>query len=139
MEFLSQKSMHRRTFLRGLSATIALPYLDAMEYAIIPSVSTRILGFITGKFDLISLQPPLVKDVQSQAPQASCDLVPDNAARVLLLNRAVPPFDNPDLRRALTLSLDRKAFVEILTQGQGRSAAPCFHRRKASGECRPRC
>jgi len=33
MEFLSQKSLHRRTFLRGLSATIALPYLDAMEPA----------------------------------------------------------------------------------------------------------
>jgi hypothetical protein len=33
MEFLTQKSLHRRTFLRGLSATIALPYLDAMEPA----------------------------------------------------------------------------------------------------------
>ena len=33
MEFLTQKSMHRRTFLRGLSATIALPYLAAMEPA----------------------------------------------------------------------------------------------------------
>ena len=33
MDFLTQKSMHRRTFLRGLSATIALPYLDAMEPA----------------------------------------------------------------------------------------------------------
>ena len=33
MEFLTQKTLHRRTFLRGLSATIALPYLDAMEPA----------------------------------------------------------------------------------------------------------
>ncbi len=33
MEFLTQKSLHRRTFLRGMSATIALPYLDAMEPA----------------------------------------------------------------------------------------------------------
>ena len=33
MEFLTQKSLHRRTFLRGMSATIALPYLDAMDPA----------------------------------------------------------------------------------------------------------
>ena len=33
MDILTQKSLHRRTFLRGLSATIALPYLDAMEPA----------------------------------------------------------------------------------------------------------
>jgi hypothetical protein len=31
MRFLTQKSLHRRTFLRGLFGTIALPYLDAME------------------------------------------------------------------------------------------------------------
>jgi peptide/nickel transport system substrate-binding protein len=95
------------------------PYLDAIEHVIIPNVSTRMLGFIAGKFDLITLQPPLLKDVKSQAPQAICDLVPDNAARAVILNRAASPFDNPDLRRALTLSLDRKAFIEILTEGQG--------------------
>ena len=95
------------------------PYLDAMEHVVIPSVSTRILGFITGKFDLITLQPPLLKDVKSQAPQAICDLEPDNAARNLIVNRTAPPFDNSDLRWALTLSLDRKAFIEIITEGQG--------------------
>lgn len=31
--FLTQKTLHRRTFLRGLSATVALPYLDAMRPA----------------------------------------------------------------------------------------------------------
>ena len=31
----------------------------------------------------------------------------------------MPPFDNPDLRRALMLSLDRKAFIDILSEGHG--------------------
>jgi hypothetical protein len=31
MEFLTNKTMPRRTFLQGLGATVALPYLDAME------------------------------------------------------------------------------------------------------------
>jgi Bacterial extracellular solute-binding proteins, family 5 Middle/Pentapeptide repeats (8 copies) len=84
-----------------------------------PNQSTRMLGFIAGKFDLLSLQPPMLKDGKSQAPQAVCDLVPDNAARMLILNRAAPPFDNPELRRAMALSLDRKAFIDILREGQG--------------------
>jgi hypothetical protein len=33
MHFITQKHLQRRTFLRGLSAAIALPYLDAMEPA----------------------------------------------------------------------------------------------------------
>jgi peptide/nickel transport system substrate-binding protein len=42
-----------------------------------------------------------------------------NVARNLIVNRDVPPFDNPDLRRAMSLTLDRKAFVDIITEGQG--------------------
>jgi hypothetical protein len=34
MQFLTGKSIHRRTFLRGLGATVALPYLDAMQPAL---------------------------------------------------------------------------------------------------------
>jgi peptide/nickel transport system substrate-binding protein len=56
--------------------------------------------------------------MKSQVPQAICDLVPDNAARTLILNRDKPPFDDPELRRAMALSLDRQAFIEILREGK---------------------
>ena len=58
---------------------------------------------------------PLLKDVKAQAPQAICELVPQNIYR----DRGRPPFDNRDLRRAMALSLDRKAFIDILAEGQG--------------------
>jgi len=45
--------------------------------------------------------------------------VPWNISRALIVNRAAPPFDNPDLRRAMALSLDRQAFIDILGDGQG--------------------
>jgi peptide/nickel transport system substrate-binding protein len=96
------------------------PYLDGIEYTIIPSVSTRILGFIAGKFDTIyGVTVPLLQDVKSQAPDAICEVVPTNVPRTLLVNRAAPPFDNPDLRRAMALTLDRKAFIDIITLGLG--------------------
>jgi peptide/nickel transport system substrate-binding protein len=98
------------------------PYLDGIEYQIIKNVSTRILAFVSGKVDMIhpyTLTVPLLKDIKSQAPQAICELVPQNISWDLLVNRTKPPFDNLDLRRAMALSLDRKAFVDILAEGQG--------------------
>ena len=62
---------------------------------------------------------PQLKDVKKEAPQAICEVVTANVARNLIVNRNAPPFDNPDLRRAMSLSLDRKSFIDILTEGQG--------------------
>ncbi len=96
------------------------PYLDGIEYIIIPNVATRILGFVAGKFDTVyGVTVPLLKDVKSQAPQAICEVVPTNVPRTLLVNPAAPPFDNQELRRAMALSLDRKAFIDIITEGLG--------------------
>src|SRR4029077_17280329 len=50
---------------------------------------------------------------------AVCEVVPTNVPRTLLVNPAAPPFDNPELRRAMALSLDRKSFIDIITLGMG--------------------
>src|SRR6266849_5794209 len=99
------------------------PYLDGIEYTIIKSLSTAALGFIAGKFDAtfipVSLTVPLLRDVQSQMPQAICELTTTGINRHLLVNYKKPPFDNPELRRAMALSLDRQAFIDTISQGQG--------------------
>src|SRR5262249_6329092 len=98
------------------------PYLDGVEYTIIRNVSTAILAFASGKFDITfgGLSPPLTRQAQEQAPQANCELNPTNVSRNLVINRDIAPFDKPELRRAMTLSLDRQAFLDILTEGKGR-------------------
>jgi peptide/nickel transport system substrate-binding protein len=94
------------------------PYLDGVEYTIIKDVSTRNLAFIAGKSDIdIGVTIPVLKDVKNQAPQAICEEVTANVSRNLIVNRDAPPFGNPDLRRAMSLSLDRQAFIDILTEG----------------------
>jgi len=98
------------------------PYLDGIEWTIIKDVSTRNLAFIAGKVDVYSphtMTIPILKDIKSQAPQAICEVAPTNVNRTLIINREKPPFDNADLRRAMSLSLDRKAFIDIITEGQG--------------------
>jgi len=98
------------------------PYLDGIEWVIIRDVSTRNLAFIAGKVDMYSphnITMPILRDIKSQAPQAICEVAPTNVNRTLIINREKPPFDNAELRQAMSLTLDRKAFIDIITEGQG--------------------
>jgi len=98
------------------------PYLDGIEWQIMPDISTRTLAFIAGKHDIASpygQTVPLLNDVKSQAPHAVCELTSTNVSRNLIVNPSKPPFDNPDLRRAMALTLDRQAFIDIIQQGKG--------------------
>src|SRR5207249_8355591 len=95
------------------------PYLDGVEYTIIPNRSTAILGFIAGKFDMTfpyEVTIPLLKDIETQLPKAICQVGMASESIGVLVNRAVPPFDNADVRRAMALTLDRKSFIDILGQ-----------------------
>src|SRR5215471_15661535 len=97
------------------------PYLDAIEFTIITNRSTAILAFIAGKFDMTfptEVTIPLLMDIKTQAPQAICTLAPTNVNTNLIVNRDSPPLDNADIRHAMALTLDRKAFVDILSEGK---------------------
>src|SRR5262249_56577714 len=84
--------------------------------------STAILAFVAGKYELTfagTLTIPLTRDLQKQRPDAICELPPGSVSTTLVINRDKPPFNNPELRRAMALALDRQAFIDILSEGQG--------------------
>ena len=96
------------------------PYLDGIEYSIITNRSTAVLALEAGKFDMNltgDLTPELVKNVQAHVPAMQCLLQPSNTQGNLLINRDKPPFDDPRIRKALALAIDRKAFSDILSRG----------------------
>jgi peptide/nickel transport system substrate-binding protein len=100
-----------------------LPYLDGIEYTIIPDRSTRMLSFISGKFDMtlpVDVTVPLLKTIRKDAPNAQCTMRSTGVAANLIVNHDKPPFDDPKIRRAMALTLDRAAFNDILNEGQGR-------------------
>ena len=96
------------------------PYLDAIECKIVPNRSTRMLAFVAGEFDMTfdsDVTIPLLKDVKAQTPEAICEARPTNVSTNLIVNRDAPPFDNPKIREAHGAALDRKPFIDILSEG----------------------
>jgi peptide/nickel transport system substrate-binding protein len=99
-----------------------LPHLDGIEFTIIPNRSTAILAFVAGKFDMTfptEVSIPLLKDLKTQAPNAVCVVEPTNVNTNIIVNSSAPPFDNIDIRRAMALAIDRKAFISIMFEGKG--------------------
>ncbi len=98
------------------------PYLDGIEYQIIKNVATGSLTFISGNVDMTSwyfLQVPMLNDINKETGQELCHMAPTNVLRSVIINREAKPFGNPDVRRAIALTLDRQAFIDTLTQGKG--------------------
>jgi peptide/nickel transport system substrate-binding protein len=98
------------------------PYLDGIEYKIIKNNSTGALAFVAGDVDMTSpyfFQVPMLKDIKEQASKATCELMASNVQRNVIINREAVPFNNPELRRAVALTVDRQAFIDTLTQGKG--------------------
>ena len=109
-----------------------LPYLDGIEYTIIPNRSTAMLAFVSGKFDVTfpyEITVPLVADIKAQKPDAICDISPMNVAANVLMN-PVPPFDDLEVRRAVAMTLDRKGLRRYSNVGRGR------YRRRHAAACR---
>jgi len=103
-----------------------LPYLDGIEYTVSRNRSTVVLAFIAGQYDLTfagSVSVPLMHDIENQRKDATCVLPAGSVSTNLIVNREKPPFDNAELRRAMALTIDRKSFIDILTEGTGQMAA----------------
>ena len=96
------------------------PYMDAIEWTIVPNRATMIMALEAGKFDLEKtgeIPPEMVKDVKAVVPNMQCVVQPSNGQGNVLLNREKPPFDNSMMRRAVVLSIDRRAFSDIISHG----------------------
>jgi len=88
---------------------------------VIENRSTRILSFVSGEFDMTfnaDVTVPLLKDVISQAPKAVCEVVPTYVSTNLIINPAAAPFNDPKIRKAMALALDRSSFIDILSGGK---------------------
>ena len=93
--------------------------VDRVVFRSVPETSPRIAGLLKGELDAITQLPP---DQGSRVnANASTRAVGALYAGlyVLAVNSKVPPLDNPLVKQALALSIDREAIVKELWRGRG--------------------
>ncbi|MCL6707210.1 ABC transporter substrate-binding protein [Pseudomonas sp. R2.Fl] len=94
------------------------PYLDGIEFTIIPELNTGLRSVIAGENDLvyqISLQQePIIKSNSD----ISATILPSLNIHMLYLNMSRPPFNDKRVRQALNFAIDRQAFNQITRDGE---------------------
>ena len=99
------------------------PYLDGIVIRVVPDLGNLETQLLSGNVDLIDGVPPA--DAKRLSATPGVTLLPyDNPMFDYVgWNAARPPLDDPEVRRALTLAIDRQAIVDDLLFGYGRVSA----------------
>jgi peptide/nickel transport system substrate-binding protein len=103
-----------------------LPYLDGVKMYILPGVPTQLAAAKAGRIMLWNW-PPMKKTEADELLRARGDEVevyqaPTNTVFLIYMHTQKPPFNNPDLRRAVNLAIDRQDLVARALDGAG---VPC--------------
>jgi peptide/nickel transport system substrate-binding protein len=96
------------------------PYLDGIRYTIIGERGTRLAALQTGRLDAfvpLEMTKTMAETAKHGAPSLVITEVGQNGSDNVVLNHKRPPFDNPAVRRAVSLALDRHAFVQGVRHG----------------------
>jgi peptide/nickel transport system substrate-binding protein len=104
----------------------ALPYLDKIAYTQVPEDTTRVLqvqgGTANGTDNLpFSQIKTLEKDTKN-----TVGIYAAQQTYYIFMNQKVAPFDDPKIRQALALAIDRKVLVDNVTAGRGEVANSFF-------------
>ena len=100
-----------------------LPYLDRVEWVYVKDKATQLSLFRAGQVDIPFYDArigrsdvPSIKQTNPTYPIVNWDWL---AVRTLAVRVDKPPFGDVRVRRAMSLALDRKKWVDSILEGQG--------------------
>ncbi|HML07395.1 MAG TPA: ABC transporter substrate-binding protein [Xanthobacteraceae bacterium] len=100
-----------------------LPYLDGIEFAIIPEVQTGLRSVIGGQNDYVYFLAPQLKPIADRAKNLVVVSGPTLYCLQLYFNWSRPPLNDTRVRQAINYAIDRQAFVKATMGGIAQPAA----------------
>ncbi|WP_340107652.1 ABC transporter substrate-binding protein [Pikeienuella sp. HZG-20] len=94
-------------------------YFDKVVMLILNDANARQTALMTGDVDCISLVEVKTLSLLQRAPNIEIDNVASGSAITMPMFCDRAPFDNPDVRMALKLAMDREEIVEKIAFGAG--------------------
>lgn len=94
-----------------------VPQLDTIVFRPLEDPVERVRALIGGEVDIVTEVPPeLLEEIEAD-DELSTDQELGPHLWFLILNTRVPPFDDPSLRRAANLAIDRDRLIDEVLKG----------------------
>ncbi|GHA34709.1 peptide ABC transporter substrate-binding protein [Devosia pacifica] len=100
------------------------PQLDEVVFNFVPEAATRQVGIVSGEYDLLpGIDPATALQLQGQ-PNVTVEETRDISYTLVGMNASQEPFDDPLVREAVNLLLDRQEIINGALFGAGVPAGP---------------
>jgi peptide/nickel transport system substrate-binding protein len=104
-----------------------LPYLDQINWIVVPDDATQEAAFETKQLDVLTLGTAnLTLDTVDQVKKVAAGMVvypyPDRSSQYFYLNVSRPPLDDARVRQAMGFSINRDEFIKTFGHGNGQWA-----------------
>ncbi len=119
-EFVEYRPNQRWVFRRseGFPESLGRPRVERFVVVVVDQATTKLAALTSGELDFAGINPAHASFVEGDPRLAVIDY-PVQFATALFWNHRRAPFDDPRMRRALTLALDRELLVEADVYGFG--------------------
>lgn len=101
------------------------PNLDALVYRIVPDANSQLALLQAGELDLVVIEPFQLEAVERN-PNIQIQSVPIVRHESISLNSGNPILSDPQIRKALTLGLNREQILASVFKGRGSVATGPF-------------
>ncbi|MAM62009.1 ABC transporter substrate-binding protein [Maritimibacter sp. UBA3975] len=100
-----------------------LPKVDNLVFAITTDASVRYQRLQAGECHIMPYPNPA--DIEAMQSDENINVLEQEGLNVgyLAYNTMQEPFDNPDVRKALNMAIDKQAIIDVVFQGSGQIAS----------------
>jgi peptide/nickel transport system substrate-binding protein len=122
--FVSRRPGQRWVFARDAAFPASLggpPKMAGLVVAVVDEATTKFAGLASGELDFAGISPSMAALAKRDPSMRVVDY-PVLFSTALIFNVAKAPFDDPRVRRAIGLAIDRDRIVRVALAGYGRPA-----------------